>query len=1500
MSAWKQVTPPSLTRHFPTLTAVHLRRVFCGLLFGCLLVSACPPADVVADVRITADKRVLNLWSFDDGQIPPTWRIQGKGISVVPDYQGKTHVLRLDSARAKATQTVTIRVPSNKSLAVAFDFYDDAKDGQCFGLYLDATEDWKKVVGLTVNTQFAKDCYLFRGMRRREKNILARSKGWHQGVFLVEKNGVNAYVDGICVGSSRDFPQVKRIVISSAGVRAFASTNHLDNLVLITPDTESGLAAAGIEGITYRVNTPAHEGDTTRPILTDGVASAQNQLTWKGLRGVGTVTINLDLGKTWLVTALDLIAFAQPAANISAVEVFTSLDGERWVPAFVINNESTDTQFGKQVLAGRCAHIARFLRLHLRRPRTDHDVTLSEVSVSGREPNAVDRILAMRQAQYHLGPRLPVPKPQGQADANYWYLDNGRARFAIHKKTGVIAGAWSRPGPTRCIARVVDKYVLMVRAKDTHGDEYGDRVIAVAHAGPRELRIECKNAELGIQIRKNYKLSKENRLAKEVSFAPKATAESSFVIYSSQVHLPRFYLETGKATGGDYFGPLVRLSGIGSRLKVYPNRWRAFINEGAGVSLAQYRYKVDGHFVLPWSAHWAEEANHSFLTATGWQLPLFVAQLGENQVNSAEVHYVLFRGDRFDFHRLYTALPEPRRLYRERKRPAWVSDVKALVSRSGYCDPFPIVKDVLAKSDEGHVMYTFFDLFAVWGDYFSTPGQSTYTRSGLRITTDKLKEMVDRLHQLSPRMKVSLYTFPWAAYEQAEVLRQHPEWFITEDRRGKPLNCYPEGDFGCNHAWSMAAAGVKEYRLTQYEGLVKNLGLDFVYIDGGCGAMSQIDWKHGRVDKPYTWDQFIEDVRMRVRGHGKDKALFFNNAYTPACDCGFRELQHIDKMAVANWRDLADKMFTIKLFQKGDTRWAAPLYWRAAIGKHTPYTNYILGLGLKPHDNNNVSSFFYLWTAAFEVKDIEIVDAGISPDWRKEPTELEAYCLKQGDNTSIITVMSHHKAPENTELSVNAKAVGLEKHKPVFVWEFDPVMPCLENDNENEQATTYRETKCGGASLIKASFSGKRTIDGKRFMHSTSLSPGNLKMVMLTHSPAVLWSVNGRRNHFWLPDTRGVSVNGEFESQAHRVRAHVDCGRRRASEILLYWPKTWKLVDVKTNGSPVKPEFVNVSGSTFILVPVVGKGPHRVVASGRPSAVGPLFKSGTVKVSPRQPIAGESMRLRGKLAVRGKGALVLQITDSQGLLVYVSEKKIDREGRITERVRLPKALKPGTYTASLNDPYSDAEITTSFQLKNPAWQPPPKSRLERITRHKQPKIRKGPFQSRGFTIGAIGTTRRIRDRYALFDLKELSFENHLGRVSYWGETSVGIEFRGLQTVVLEVLTEDYKRVANNAFAGAVIDYRTEKGYTKRVAVNFTDKGKDSTDGILWGKGLATKDQFVDLSHQVTKGRPSRVELDLTSYAPPGWDGNVWFTSSLCNVGVARNFHMRIVDWSPRK
>ena len=108
-----------------------------------------------------------------------------------------------------------------------------------------------------------------------------------------------------------------------------------------------------------------------------------------------------------------------------------------------------------------------------------------------------------------------------------------------------------------------------------------------------------------------------------------------------------------------------------------------------------------------------------------------------------------------------------------------------------------------------------------------------------------------------------------------------------------------------------------------------------------------------------------------------------------------------------------------------------------------------------------------------------------------------------------------------------------------------------------------------------------------------------------------------------------------------------------------------------------------------------------------------------------------------------------------------------------------------------------------------------------------------------------------------------------------GVAHAGVELKGVQLLNVEIdASPDVERKGEQSFAGFIVDYHTDTGYTKRVALSIGNYDKTRQfKSPAWGKG-SVPDEYEVL------GRQPIYKLDLRKWAPPRWTGQVWFTATL--------------------
>jgi len=1221
---------------------------------------------------------VLFRSRFTEEDALAAWRCSEKGVARAKAPEPAGQALQLDALTTNATAEVrrTFLPPLTK-VTVVFEFYDDLSPRQCFGLYLDQDGTWTAMVGLGVNTQYAPDHYVARlGMPTKPTEI-RRTKGWHWGLIAVEEQGVKMSLDGVPCAEGKDLSRFNTLILENAFSPIFASTAFVSEVVVIDHDRWATAGVGLLRPQSYGYSRPPDQGDEKATVLTDGDLS-QTAAHWGWYTGQ-QIQVTFQFPEEVLLTGGEVFLSPESARTVSRIAIETSRNGEDWRPAVEQEKAASRRPKAAGLPALPVAYrlwpgVGKWVRLTFHRSKVDQSLDVLEVRFSGRKAERFDPLLLKPQVPYDLGPKLPPTTEARYEDEHYWYLSSPAARFAIHKPTGLIAGGWlvcSQPRSGRGVAsetalpavasltatgdklieRAPDRYYWETRNETRRVDEYSD-VVRPSALGPRPsalspLTLTCTNPAIdGLVLHKSYHLSQDGRsLIKTLTVSSTSPAQpvdqAAFLTVASSMVLEESFRSGGYYLGGDYFGPLVPAGGITTRQRLpQANHWMMLENPSVpplakgrpgGVTVASFRLKVDGHFLLPWGEDlWTEEGHKLYHTRTGWEFGLFTTRLDGLEGRSAETWYSLLPGTREDFHRYYTDLPEVKSFYRQ-ERPAWVDQVRFTLFSGGRRDPTGLARRFLEQYEEGYLMQVL-DCF-VWGDYvpegrWRLSQEVVAAAPPEEITSDWIKATVKALHALSPRIKVGPYTWRWSVLERSQLFRQHPDWFITKTKEGQPRLCY--AGLPPNFATLLSAPDCADHLLKQYDDLLRAYGFDFIYLDGGAQSVAWIDWEKSRVDQDTHWQDFHQGIHEVARKHGSDKAVFFNNAYTPIADCGFRELGNIGQDVQQNWREHADKMYTVKLFQLDDpTRWVSPLYWSGPLPS-VFYANYILGLGLRPTYNEfDLTQYF---TASYEVRHLQIVrEARVEPRWPLDGGDLEVFAVRQGQ-ASFFSLVNHAGATKRFTFSADRQAMGIDPRRPVFLWKFtlsDPNRFVYQQEgpgqkigyalpwNENREAAireAYQQSGWRLCNVLTPEYLGEKTFPGGRVELEMDLLPNVLQMVMLTHSPAVVFAVNGRPTQFWLPTMLGVEVEGRLSSREATLTVRCEA---QSAEVLVPLPESWVRSEPRSesgvasetapaclttnlDGRSVPGRIILLGGQRMVLVSVPA-GEHRLRLQSRAS-----------------------------------------------------------------------------------------------------------------------------------------------------------------------------------------------------------------------------------------------------------------------------------------------------------
>ncbi|MBN1445280.1 MAG: discoidin domain-containing protein, partial [Candidatus Omnitrophica bacterium] len=891
----------------------------------------------------------------------------------------------------------------------------------------------------------------------------------------------------------------------------------------------------------YEYINPPEKGDTSGKILTDGKINGKEEQALWWLATKGDPVIVFDLGKEYFINGVNLKALAPPNANISAYRVLASTDNDKWKTLAGEVNNSSDSREQEQVLQASFSGIARYVKAMLFRSAGDDTIKLDEVEILGREVRPEDEAAASAPEAYYTGPEIPETAMSGDSDANWFYLEGGGLRFSVSRTTGSMGPVYNLSKQERCTMVSYDAY--NVETKNRDGQEFSEKDNTVIETKTEKgiLTLTCRNKNIpDVDIVQTYKTTPYG-ISKKTEFVNRGQAKDLFLTIRTGVVLDQKFREEGWYMGAD--------RGLGARLKASqvtlpmtttahsPKNTKVvlFMNYGENFGIGQYRYAINGKHCEP-VAYYTEKSNHSPLyTANGWEMGLVTLHLEPGKPRSAEVHWDLFPEDEFYFFKQYTSIPEVNKKFNI-DRPDWLLRLKTCPSDLGYDFGGRANGDVVTRRikrsidlyDDGYI-YFLVTAEDVWGDWYQGE-RCGLGWSGQKIDNEYFREKFDELRKEFPNLKTGVYTWAWSGWQYSDSYTNHPEWYITNNKQGFPRKAYQNGPM--NYMRLISAPGSMEYFLAAADKIIKQFDSDFFYIDGGGGGVNLIDWDKLTLDYDTDWEEFHWGLNKATRkAGGKERVFFTNSRSEPYVDMGFYEGVN-NKLSSSSWRDSGDGMLSIKmrssLFPKMTL---IPIYWRTNTIQF--YSNYCTGLGLVPENiylSREVINVADV-TAAYETRMFSFTPAELTPDWRRDiDTELEVYTLTHKP-AAIFSIINHSKLPISQTVSADAAKLGIDTEKPMFLWllRTHDARKKTTGVSERTAKEVYQRTGWGIDLLAAPEFKGIVKADDGHISITDTFDLDILNMAIFGNCPAVVFSVNGRRQQIWQPNARGITVNGSID-----------------------------------------------------------------------------------------------------------------------------------------------------------------------------------------------------------------------------------------------------------------------------------------------------------------------------------------------------------------------------------
>ncbi|MDD2706863.1 MAG: hypothetical protein PHV34_02545 [Verrucomicrobiae bacterium] len=774
--------------------------------------------------------------------------------------------------------------------------------------------------------------------------------------------------------------------------------------------------------------------------------------------------------------------------------------------------------------------------------------------------------------------------------AGVWVLENKLVGFQISKAHGNLVSGWNQVEGGQYLDNSLDEYTLKENPEmpEQFSVEEKDLVVEVIRErlkrdSTQSVSVRCANPALGLEIIKTYELRENgHHLAKRIAVKRIDPAGGGLFKYSSRAAFsPGFragayyHVRNERDSGSPFY---TKAGDVVSRRKMDGQRGMSqicLVNVTKGFGFGHYKYLVNKRFDLKTAL------GESYFTPDGWVIAV-AADFLDNKTLSAEVHYAIFQGDHVRFHLEYMNLPA----YREANRfqsAAWLKDVRFI---SGWDEAHNIGIDIpvdeflkIFDKDEpifGWPISPWTD--KMWrhrGDFLDGEIE-LYPKEGIQEIA-----ALKRVQAACPRVKIGNYSWPYSVGPASQIFINHPEWLVY-DEKGKPLALFDLKTSACRDGGetyrpNITNPGFVEYACERVRRLMTKLRYEIYFTDDMSLPRNYPDWKTRTVIQNYHWIDYWRRLRETVKDCGKDK-VYFANSFLPdliGAECGYIESGSRYPWIDANdparsgrkrWTAVADRIFMAKLYQYDEGRWISPSFWGhwSLVGRRNNdpyYSNYIIGLGLKPTHpgeadvkemgsrwNSLLSKLPYI-DAAYQMRGARIVDANASPCWWRDDGDVETYSLRQG-NTSFLSVISHEKEKRMIRLSADAAKLGLEKNKETYLWVGEMFHP-WQFTKANVVDPAWRNTR-----IMDNRFIGKRVLSAERIECEIPVRPELLSVMVMSHTPAWIYSVNGLVSQLFMSNTLDAGLEGQLDYQTKSLRLRVN-SRKEKAEIMAYFPAEW-------------------------------------------------------------------------------------------------------------------------------------------------------------------------------------------------------------------------------------------------------------------------------------------------------------------------------------------------------
>ena len=1188
--------------------------------------------------------------------------------------------------------------------------------------------------------------------------------------------------------------------------------------------------------------------------------------------------ITFDLGGRFTIDELKVTANCAPSHNFAEIAIFTSFDNKEFVPAGNLRNNADGTAVKQITYTFKSTEkpiVGRYVRLKATRPRSDFPVELAEVEFFGHTPTEAE-IVKASEINYDTGVKMPA-----RNDKDYVVYTAGDYKLYISRTNGVVNGLYYKG--KLIVERMTPAYTLQTRAADTPADGNLDKVIDIKAADGKVYVTTVNKALPDLEFKRTWYVVK-NALFERVEIINKGMKERKFLRIATGVILEQkfrsqgFYEMPGTALAVGMFRLPSSEIQMDRSLTNIPTI--GFENASTRQVIWHTRFKFNDRFT--YMDVGTEEENLQIFRPNGWLITAATIVPLDRKVHSFENRFSVTEGGMLKAFDEYISTPEAAAYRGQVKRPAWLRDLRCIVSQ-GWDGSYPGSHkrhfDNMNRSfsHRGYLSDpAWFDMDGIWGDLY-IKGE-TIGWFGNRHPVEELRAKLANTRKTNPNLKLGFYTWFWSAFPWSTPVKNHPEWFVTRLRSGAPASWFP----GVNVNY-LRFFGIKESRdeaTKQIVDFVNYYQQDNWYLDGGKSGTYAKCYDTMRIDDPLGQTDFYLDVRNGIQKNNPDRIVFFNHSENPLGDIGY--LESFGGTLTNEWRRGAILMWKFKMYAyKDPLHHSVYIYWLPGVDG--AFHNYMTGIGVvgaygSRHFNTRDLPFI---GARYEIRQAQLTDAEVKPDWRMDAKEdVECMTLQQGNNGWIF-INPHGGKAVTREISALTAPMNIkDASKPIYAWLYTI------KDGKNYKAQFSERTirddykKYGWIAerAVVPQYLGKFPYT-ERFSTKVDLKD-RAKVLMLTQVPAVVLSIEHEPSHYYLAGQPGIELNGD--NGKFTVNSEYE-----TAEIGLMLEKDQIPAEVKVNGKTVKAA-MRVENNMRFAVVTVDKGKSDIVMTTAKAPAPVQVKKLIVK------------RYKRKLSVTVVPENALVEVYCEGNLVKCHEGSFRFDNA-------PDSVRDGVYTFKAGD---KVQTLTIKKMGKPTKIAPVLITLKDI-----PEVKSVDKVVNNIKVTQVGTLYSQGATHAAVDENKLKlsvgvnriYESHFNRMSAMAEIQakryikvrMDNGFWFFNVYGYQPKKHSVRGSRPNVFGGLIFDFATPQGYTVRSAagLGIQNEKRATVRPANWGKkGKHDHIYFLDNILVSDKVKEKTCWIDLKSLgAPDDWNGKVIVSIFMEDINPDRKFAMEILE-----